>query len=72
MSDFPWPQGNELSEAGYECLREAVTMAKNGKAKSVAGLKRNLRQSQHSENAINEALSTWAGSVVTRLLPETE
>ena len=61
-----------MTEAGFECLRDALTIARGDvPPQKVAALRKRLADAGHSTEAINEALNTWAGSVVTRLT-ETE
>lgn len=62
-----------MSEAGYECLRDALTIARgDSPPRTVAMMKARLSAAGHSANAINEALASWAGSVVTRLTDSEE
>lgn len=59
----------ELSEAGYDCLRDALTVARSDNPpKKVTTLRKRLVEAGHTETVIDEALATWAGSVVTRLM----
>lgn len=61
-----------MTEAGYECLRDALTIARgDSPPQKVAALRKRLADAGHSIAAIDEALNTWAGSVVRRLT-ETE
>mgnify|MGYP000558861251 CR=1 FL=1 len=57
-----------MTEAGYDCLRDALTIARGDHPPhSVKMLRKRLEQAGHGNAAIDEALSSWAGSVVTRL-----
>lgn len=61
-----------MTEAGYDCLRDAMTIARgDAPPQKVAALRKRLADAGHSTEAIDEALKTWAASVVTRLT-ETE
>lgn len=62
----------QLSSDAYDCLRHAVTLAKGEAIKSRGSLRKRLKEAGWSSATIDEAMSTWAGSVVDRLLPETE
>ena len=57
-----------MSEAGYYCLRDALTIARSDNPpRSVAALRKVLADAGHDAASIDEALASWAGSVVTRL-----
>lgn len=57
-----------MSEPGYDCLRDALTLARSEQPpRTVKVLRERLAEAGHSAEAISEALASWAGSVVTRL-----
>lgn len=57
-----------MSEAGYDCLRDALNLARgDNPPRKVAVLRKRLKDAGHTDAAIEEALAAWAGSVVTRL-----
>ncbi|MDM8358817.1 hypothetical protein [Pandoraea communis] len=49
-----------LSEVGYEVVRDAVNLARDESIRHVAELRNRLRQIGHSEEAIREGLRYWA------------
>lgn len=59
-----------MSDAGYDCLRDALTIARSDDPPStVAMLRLRLLAAGHVEAAIDEALRSWAGSVIERTMP---
>lgn len=63
-----WLGRGGVSEDGYQCLRDALTISRGDKApRSVKALRKALADAGHTAASINEALASWAGSVVTRL-----
>jgi hypothetical protein len=57
----------ELSEAGYEVLRDAVNVARNYQCRSLSSLKSRLAMRWPGrENDIKEAIEFWAHSVYER------
>ena len=52
-----------LSEAGYECLREAVTLARQHDIGSRRVLRGRLKGLGYAKPVIDEALSAWESHV---------
>ncbi len=50
-----------MTDAAYECLRHAVTIARNEAVQSVSVLKHKLAVAGHSKDDIRQALKVWAG-----------
>lgn len=61
---------SDLSPYGYNCLRHAITLARDQQVKTQKALRAKLLDAGHEAAAIDEAMATWAGSVIARLLPD--